>query len=599
MKVLRQYFDIFGRKSARDTFWTIGVLAGMGLLESIGILMIFPFLTMVSSHLGSHSSPVITEAVTRFAGNANPLYFTGSIALAAVVLSGLYKLFAYKQISNFVSRNRHTIGERLFRAYVFAGVDRFVDKPTSDMLKNVISEVDLAVTNVIKPAITALAYLFVAIFILAIIFVVDPRVAVFGTVIMGFSYLAIFGGARKVLTRIGNARSVILRSRASIAANAFNAMRDILVYSQRDRVMQRFNEQSDRFGDIQGRAEFISESPRIFVEAVAIGGMIAAVMVLVNLGSGDKGLLAMVGLYAFAAYKLMPALQHVYSNVSKARYSLPGLVAILSDIGRFENLTTTSRAGEQVSGPGVPPAFRRLQLRKVSYAVDISATTTGDKSGTKVIIRDVEFELGMGDIVALVGPSGAGKSTVADVIIGAKEPFSGAVAIDGQDLRSAQQWHDFRSSIGYVSQQVYLSNASLLENITFQSSIESTDRQALEDALRLSALSDYVTGLPAGLSTVLSDRGEGVSGGQRQRIGLARALYRRPRLLVLDEPTSALDEATERQVVEALQEVSAHCAIFMIAHRPQPIEAATMIIHMQDGTVRAIERRGVAELTTA
>ena len=198
-------------------------------------------------------------------------------------------------------------------------------------------------------------------------------------------------------------------------------------------------------------------------------------------------------------------------------------------------------------------------------------------------LHDIDFDLWPGDSVALVGPSGAGKSTLVDVIMALHPPTSGELYVDDwpmADVRSAWQ-----RCIGLVPQDIYLLDATIAENIAFGRSPEEIDVGRLDAAIEMAQLGDLVGELPAGLSTVVGERGVRLSGGQRQRLGIARALYDRPRLLVLDEATSALDSITEAKITSTLRALRGQLTILTIAHRLSTVREADRLLLMEGGRI--------------
>ena len=182
----------------------------------------------------------------------------------------------------------------------------------------------------------------------------------------------------------------------------------------------------------------------------------------------------------------------------------------------------------------------------------------------------------------LVGPSGAGKSSIADLLVGLYEPSEGQIWVDDQPL-SALDLPSWQQRLGVVSQDTFLFNASIAENLSF--GLEGVSQQQLELAAAQAQAAGFIEALPEGYNTLVGERGYRLSGGQRQRLSLARALLRQPELLILDEATSALDSASERLVQEAIQQVEGHCTVLVIAHRLSTIVNADQILVLDRGRI--------------
>lgn len=202
------------------------------------------------------------------------------------------------------------------------------------------------------------------------------------------------------------------------------------------------------------------------------------------------------------------------------------------------------------------------------------------------VLRDVTLRIPFGSTLAIVGASGEGKTTLADLILGLHRPTSGRVLADGVDTAAApRQWRD---NLAYVPQDVFLLDATLAENVAFDVDRDLIDAARLDAALAQAELEDVVAALPNGVDTRVGERGVLFSGGQRQRIGIARALYRQPRLLVLDEATSALDSETEQRITHALDDLRGQLSIIVVAHRLSTVRTADQVAFMKGGRIDAV-----------
>ena len=198
-------------------------------------------------------------------------------------------------------------------------------------------------------------------------------------------------------------------------------------------------------------------------------------------------------------------------------------------------------------------------------------------------MKDADLVIRKNSSVALIGASGAGKTTAVDLILGLLDPQSGKITVDGTDIKThIESWHQ---SIGYIPQTIYLMDDTIRANIAFGVPEKEIDEKLLEQAVKEAQLDQFVHSLPEGLDTVIGDRGVRLSGGQRQRIGIARALYRDPQVLILDEATSALDNETEKEVMQAIDDLHGQRTMIVIAHRLTTIKNCDAIYEVADGTI--------------
>ena len=284
-----------------------------------------------------------------------------------------------------------------------------------------------------------------------------------------------------------------------------------------------------------------------------------------------------IGLYAFAGYRLMPALQLVFAGFAAMRNSQASINAVIYDLQAFEAPRAISDA--------------RIPINSAVELVDARFEYPGEAGWA---LHPVSLRIPKNTSVALVGATGCGKTTVVDLLMGLLKPTGGSLRVDSVEIneRNVRAW---QRSIGHVPQQIFLCDDTIARNIGLGLPDSEIDMARVEWAARLARLHDFVTGsLPRGYNTVVGDRGIRLSGGQRQRIGIARALYGDPDLLVLDEATSALDNVTENAVFEALQALAGRKTIVMVAHRLTTVRGCDLICIMEEG--RIVERGSYEEL---
>lgn len=274
-------------------------------------------------------------------------------------------------------------------------------------------------------------------------------------------------------------------------------------------------------------------------------------------------------LYLFA--RLVPMVTGVQRHVHQMLNLLPAVDRVDDMLARFD-----ARAEAPAGSAPAPTLQREIRFEGVSFAYD----GEGDEAGATTL-EDVDLVLRAGATTAIVGPSGAGKSTVADLVVGLLTPRGGTVWVDEVALEGAAV-HAWRRRIGYVNQDTFLFNDTVRENLLAVRP-EATEAE-VHEALAAAA-AGFVLHLPEGLDTLMGERGVRLSGGERQRIALARALLRRPALLVLDEATSALDAENERAIQEAIERMAGRQTILLIAHRLSSVRAADMIHVMEAGRV--------------
>ena len=334
--------------------------------------------------------------------------------------------------------------------------------------------------------------------------------------------------------------------------------------------MRKFSKYAKAFAKYQASAQILGQLPRYALEAIAFGGILLVILFYMKQSGSFNEIIPIIALYAFAGYRLMPALQHIYSNITYIRTVGPSLDKMYND---FKNLKTIKYNETKNS----LPLKKSISLNNIYYNYPNSPKTT---------LEDINLNISANTTVGIVGSTGGGKTTTVDIILGLLKPQKGTLKVD--DLVVDQSnYRDWQKSIGYVPQDIYLSDETLAANIAFGVNSENISQQSVENASKIANLHDFVNNeLPLKYQTVIGERGIRLSGGQRQRIGIARALYNNPKVLILDEATSSLDDITEKTIMEEVNKLSKDITIIMIAHRLSTVKKCDKIYILENGKLK-------------
>ena len=313
----------------------------------------------------------------------------------------------------------------------------------------------------------------------------------------------------------------------------------------------------------------LQNAPRYIVEVTLVGAMLVVVYTLTRSGQSASDLLAILGVFALAAYRLMPSANRILSAVNNVNFVRAPVEDVHRDMQLFAETAAEGAPGE--AGEAVTFADS-ITLENLSYIYPGAA---------EAALNDVNQSIQRGESVGIVGRSGAGKTTLIDVILGVLAPSAGRLLVDGRDIRaSLGSW---QRRIGYVPQTIYLTDDTLRRNVAFGFEDEAIDDARIGAVLEAAYLHDFVSSLPGGLDTVVGEHGVRLSGGQRQRIGIARALYHDPDVLVMDEATSAVDSETERHIAAAIQALHGRKTILIIAHRLSTVRGCDRLLFLDGG----------------
>jgi len=314
----------------------------------------------------------------------------------------------------------------------------------------------------------------------------------------------------------------------------------------------------------------LSELPRLTLEAIAFGGMIVIILSFMTITGNITNVLPVIALYAFAGYRLLPAIQKIYFNFTSIRFGVKSLDSVC-------NALNTLKLKPQNEYKDTLKLNKSICLKNIHYTYP---------NASKITLKDINLNIPTNKTIGLVGATGSGKSTVIDIILGLLEPQKGTLEIDDKIINdhNKRAWQHF---VGYVPQQIFLLDNTVSANIAFGVNISDVNQEAVENAAKIANLHEFVTNeLPLKYQTTVGERGVRLSGGQRQRIGIARALYHKPKVLVLDEATSALDNLTEKAVMNAVHNSTSDITKILVAHRLSTVKDCDIIFLFDKGELK-------------
>ena len=579
-RVLREYWrSLSGRERSRLLLLAFAVMV-MAVLEVINVSAIMPFLTAAIDPGAMEEQRVLAfmHELLGFPPRESFLVVLGLMVFALMLVTNGWSALTTWMEARFVWSWNHTQSTRLLRRYLYQPYTYFMGRNSADLTKNVLSEVEQISAQLLVPAVDGIGRVVVALGIIGALLVAEPGMALLVTGVVGGVYSLIFVLSRRKLDRVGRERLEANEQRFRAASEVFGGIKDVKLLGLERAFLNRFRASSALFSRRRSTADILARVPRYAVEPIAFGTVVLLVVYLIAARGDVAQIVPMLGLYAFAGYRLMPAVQQAFQAVTRLRVYAPALEHLLRELGDAD-VQRIEVQGLDTRPKGEPLVPRdRLEFRQVTFSYPGSE---------RPAVRDMSFVVPAKSTVGLVGATGSGKTTVADLLLGLLSPQSGEIVIDGVPLteETLPRW---RAAIGYVPQQIFLLDASVAENIAFGIPRDQIDMDAVRRAARIAMLDEFVMQeLPNGYNTLVGERGIRLSGGQRQRIGIARALYRNPSFIVLDEATSALDNHTERLVMEALHNLLRDRTVVMIAHRLTTLRGCDIIYMLEAGRVVA------------
>ncbi len=541
-----------------------------------GIASIVPFIAVVAGPGTIETNRWLNLVYTSlgFESTNSFLVLLGAAVLAALIINNLFRaLFTWLQVS-FAFSSEQSLSRRLLGGYLAQPYIFFLNRNTAELGRTVLSESMTVMRNVLAPCISIIEQSVSALFILALLLAADVWISLGTLAVLGGVYGLLYLAVRMRLTGWGRRRVEANRRRFRLSQEAMGSVKDLKILGRENYFLDRFAESCGAYARCASASTILARMPSFALEVLAFGAVLCIVLYSLSSRQSQSDLLPVLALFVFAARRIMPCVQRLFSDIASIRSNTASLDVV------YEDFTVNAPHERAAAAHATEP----LQLK---HALRLRGITFCYPERAEPAINSLDIEIPAHASVAFVGSTGSGKTTLIDCIIGLLTPQAGSIIVDGipVDENNRRAW---QRNLGYVPQHIYLSDDTAARNIAFGLPAAHIDMQRVRAAARLASIDAFIESeLPAGYQTVIGERGVRLSGGQRQRIGIARALYHDPDVLIFDEATSALDGITEQAVMDSISALARRKTIIMVAHRITTVRDCDMVFLMENGRITA------------
>jgi len=570
LDVWKKVWAMLDAKERQNSWVTLAVVILGALSSALMVGSVLPFLSVLSDPSAIGRVPVLswTYETLGFTDSYAFLVALGLASFIVIIITSFIQIVKAYVMARYAMMRVHSISHRLLTTYLSQPYPYFLNRHTGEMSTRVLAETQQLVFQFMRPAAELIASSFTVIAIVALLVWMEPLTTVAALTVLGGIYAVIYTLSRQALRSYGYIRAEANSERFRIANEALGGIKDIKLLGREGAYAARYAAPSHRMARALVFVQLMSQVPQLVLQAVAFGGIILLCLLLMN-GEGLSKLLPILGVFAFAGQRLMPELSKLYSSLAQLQAGSAAVNVVYNDLVQttvVESLTCK-----------VPPALglkQTLEISSVSYSYPAA-----EHAG----LFNVSLRINAGERIGIVGTTGAGKTTLADIILGLLPPSEGRIIADGTPI-TGDNLRGWQQSVGYVPQDIFLTDASVSENISLGIPLQEINEERVRYAAEIARLDDFIRDdLPDGYATTVGERGVRLSGGQRQRIGIARALYHDADLILFDEATSALDNLTEREVMAAINALPGDKTVLMIAHRLSTVKRCDRIIVLDRG----------------
>ncbi|MES2902609.1 MAG: ABC transporter ATP-binding protein [Pseudomonadota bacterium] len=568
---IRALFRTLTPRRRRQAIGTVILMLIGALAEVVSVGSVLPFLAVLTNPDKLDTIPVVGPMIASLPPDTNLVALTATIFISLFIISGLLRLFLAYVSQSLAFSIAYDLSLRAFSHLIRQPYPYYVERHSGEALSQ-FEKLNYITFSTLLPALQALISTVVASLLIALLIVVNPKIALISAGLLISTYLLISLGVQAILRRNSEAGALHSMLRVKRVQEAMGGIRDILLDRSQPAFERAYQQSASIYRRVSTISSFIAQAPRLLIEMI---GMVMIGAYAWSLADNPGGLVAaipMLGALALGAQRLLPLLQQSYMGWSSFVSTRQNIIDVVELISLEDRLPPAP-------APGAALFNRSIEFEKVGFSYP-----TGGK-----VLQDIDFTISRGERIGIAGTTGSGKSTLMDLLLGLLEPSEGAIQIDGQPLDDMRR-AGWQAEIAHVPQAIYLTDDTLAANIAFGVLDGEIDHARVARAAASAGIGEFIATLPEGYATKTGERGIRLSGGQRQRIGIARALYKRASVLVFDEATSALDTRTEEGVMASIGALAKDITIIMIAHRLTTLKDCDRVIHLEAGRIERIEK---------
>lgn len=575
--LLQKLFEIM---SNSQKFLGLVVLACSlfaAVLETLGVSIIVPLVNVLLQPAKLLENELVQKLTTALGIQTNTELIVAVVVGVVIiyVFKNLYFIFFCWLKLKYACKVQRECSVYMMKSYIQRGYEFFLKKNVNELMQGVNGDV-ISLYQIVLGLLQIVTQVLIALFICIYMCYADWQIAlgiIIAAVICLLLILVLF---RKRMFQAGVKTRTHAIKASQTLLQAFHGIKEVMVMRKQRYFIKEFEDNTNKRQGAVVTQSMGAEIPAYIIEGICISGIMIILCVRIVNIPNPENFVAVLASFAVGAFRVLPALGKISNSVNTISSSIPGFNSVYDNITEarktsdpyFEFEIEDDKSYEDIS------FSEAISVNNVSFAYD---------PGTKKVLDNVNIKIRKGESVALVGESGAGKSTLADLILGVLVPDTGKILLDDTDIREIP--NTWGKLVGYVPQSIYLSDASVCQNVAFGIETTEIDGERVKLALEKAELLDFVLKLPDGLNTRVGDRGVRLSGGQRQRIGIARALYHNPDILILDEATSALDNETEKAIMQAIDSLRGKLTLIIIAHRLTTIKDCDVIYEISSGNI--------------
>jgi ABC-type multidrug transport system fused ATPase/permease subunit len=567
-KRFKTFLDIkyFNKLYLLITFTFIGIL-----IETISVLLIIPLVSSINSYSQSNnkSTYYIKKIVTLITNDTKEGYIIGLTILLIItyIVKFFYTIFLSSKQNSFAFNVHKGLTQKLYYGYLNKPYVFHTSNSSGELISNINIELSVFTFNILLPIITLITEFLICFALCILMIFVNPILTI---LLISFLILITYIFQKitsKKIKKWGKLRQENEFESVKQMQEGFGGIKEVKFYGVENFFLERYRKFNTIVAETGRKHQTLIQLPRVFIELIFIFSICVAILINTFILKDNSTFIETLALFAASAIRLMPSINKILNSIQSIKYAYPVIEKLELE---FIEINNYKKANETV----LKINFDSLIIKNLTYF---------HPETTIPVIDNLNIEIKRGELIGIVGESGSGKSTLIDLILGLLETNLGEILVNNQKISSvASSW---RKNIGYVNQNTFLCDESILKNVAFGKLDSEINLPKVKEALKMAQLEDFILNLPDGINSSVGERGVKLSGGQKQRIGIARALYNEPEVIILDEATSSLDIETEKNFLYAINNISKEKTMIVIAHRINTLKNCKKIYRMINGKI--------------
>lgn len=582
IKIIKELGFILDKQQKKKFFLVMFIILLGSAFELIGVSAILPFIQVLTTPDVLKENPLISPILNILhIQNSNDLLILTGIGLMLIyILKNVYILYSNYVQYDYSARIQKELSIKMLRSYMRRPYTYFLTTNSSEMMRGCNEDVT-GIYDILSAFFVVISETVNMIVIGIFLIYIEPIISLTVIFLMLLVMLGIVLFFKPLMKRMGKKNVRAKQQRYKILTQTFGSVKELFVMQRQGLFIKDYEEASEHVRITQKNHGFATNAPDRIIEGTCVSGLIGVVTFRLMLGVNMDAFIPKLGVFAMAAFKILPSVGKLSSRMTTIVYNLP----MLENVYRITHEAKLYESKWEIEGEDKDSVFEKKDSLLFKQKLSVRHISWQYENQAHPVLADVSIDINKGQAVAFIGASGAGKTTLSDVILGLLHPQKGGVFVDGTDICSVPAlWSKI---VGYVPQSVFLLDDTIRENIAF--GLDTVDEAEIWRALEQAQLKEFVQNLPEELDTIVGERGVKFSGGQRQRVAIARALFQKPEILVLDEATAALDTETEQAVMEAIDALQGKITMIIVAHRLTTIKNCDVIYEIVNGY--AVERK--------